>query len=136
MKMNVDHMKNYNHYIPFTTVPMTAKFGRVVTYLNKLLLLLSPDPLITCSCWITWQSKNMSTTTVPMATKVMAYYEELQLIMLLDPTIMWFCEITWHTKCFISLLAIDQWLPNMVRWWLTERGFPFKHVYMRVHVTN
>ena len=51
------HVKNKNHYISSTKVPMATKLGRMITYLDSLLPLKSQDPLITWSCEITWQTK-------------------------------------------------------------------------------
>ena len=62
--------------------------------------------------------------------KVMTY-EGLQLIKLLDLSIMLFCVVTWHIKYFISPLALDQWSPNVARWWLTVKGFhPKIHIIL------
>ena len=74
-----------------------------------------------------WSGDNLKTiyisiVTIPMVTKiekVVTYNEELLLIKLLGPSITLFCEVSWYIKCFISLLAIDQWPPNMTKWWLS-----------------
>ena len=68
-----DHLINESHYISIIRVYMATKLDRIVTYLNGLLLLYTSDSLITCSCYITWQIKNislLSTTTIPMTTKL------------------------------------------------------------------
>ena len=54
--------------------------------------------------------------------RVVTYHEKLLLLKLLDPLIMGFCEVTWLINYFISPIALDQWLPNMVIWWFTKRG--------------
>ena len=46
---------------------MTTKLDRVVTYHKGLPPIKSHDPLITRSCEITWQTKNVSTKILPMA---------------------------------------------------------------------
>ena len=66
------------------------------------------------------------TTSISMATKrstVVTYHEELSLIKWFDPSITRFNEVTWHIKGFIFVIAINQWPPNMTRWWPTVRGF-------------
>ena len=109
------------------TVHMAPKLGRMVTYHEKLPSIKSHDPFITWSCLITWHTKGISTITIPITTKlgkVVIHHEKLQFIKLLDPsiTLSWFCKVTWHDKCFISPLALDQWLSKMARW-LTVMGF-------------
>ena len=42
-----DHVKNWNHYISNTTVPMPTKLGRKVAYLKRLLPIKLLDPLVT-----------------------------------------------------------------------------------------
>ena len=80
-----------------------------------------------------WQTKNIPTTAMPMATKlgkVATDHEELPAMKLLDPSVTYFCEVTWYIKYFTSLFAIDHWPPNMASWWLTVRGF-----HPRIHIT-
>ena len=63
-------------------------------------------------------------TIIPTAAKigtVVTYSKELQLIKFYDSSITSFCETTWQLECFISPPALEQWLPNMTRWWLTVR---------------
>ena len=75
---------------------MTTKLGRVVTYFEGLLWLQSPDPLIMFSCLITQQTKNISTTAIPMATKldkVVTYHKEIQ-PKLINASALWFYGIT------------------------------------------
>ena len=50
-----DHMTNQHHYIYTTTVPMTTKFDRVVTYYEEVQLTKLFDPSNTWFCEITWQ---------------------------------------------------------------------------------
>ena len=60
-----------------------------------------------------------------MATKlgmVVIYGKEVLFINLHDPSIRWFCEVKWKIKYSMFRLALDQWSPNMARWWLTIRG--------------
>ena len=55
------------------------------------------------------QNVNISTTTVPMTTKLgrlVIYYEELLLIKPHDSLIMWSSKITWQTKTVISPLSL------------------------------
>ena len=45
-----DHVENWNHYIFTTTVLVTTKLDRLLTYLEGFLSMESHDPLITWSC--------------------------------------------------------------------------------------
>ena len=45
--------------ISTTEVPMVTKLGRMVTYIDGLLPIKPHDPLITWSCKIMWQTKNI-----------------------------------------------------------------------------
>ena len=44
------HLTNESHYISTTRVSMATKRDRIVTYLDGLLLIYSPEALITWSC--------------------------------------------------------------------------------------
>ena len=75
---------------------MATKLGRIVTFHEGIPLRKSHDPLTTWSCEITWQTKNIFTTTKPMATKlgsVMTYLEGLLPIKSYDFLIIWLYEI-------------------------------------------
>ena len=52
-----------------TLSPITTKLGRVVNYLHGVLLMTSHDPLVMCASEITWQTNNILSITVPIATK-------------------------------------------------------------------
>ena len=54
------HVTDWNHYISTTTVPMTTKLCRVVTYLKRFQTIKSFSTFITWSFKITWQTKNKS----------------------------------------------------------------------------
>ena len=69
-------------------MPLATKLDRMVTYLDGLLPIKVPDPLITWSCEIIRQTGTIISPMPP--NKVVTYYEELPLIKLLDPSIMWF----------------------------------------------
>ena len=88
------------------TMPMTTKFGRVLTYHEGLPSIKSHDPLIMWFCEITQQT--ISITTMPMATElgwVVNSLEGLLTIKSKKSSIKWSCEITWHIKDIISLPA-------------------------------
>ena len=51
-----DHVTNQNHYIFLFKVLMAAKVGRIVTYLERLLPIMSYEGSITWSCVITRQA--------------------------------------------------------------------------------
>lgn len=54
---------------------MTSKFYKVVTDFEGLLSLLSPDPLITLSCLIIWQTKIVS---LSVATKLDRWWHTMK----------------------------------------------------------
>lgn len=58
--------------------------------------------------------------------EVVIYNDELPPITLHDRWITWFCEVTCQIRCFISLLVLDQWPPNIERCWLAWRGSTHK----------
>ena len=72
--------------------------------------------------WLSGKLKTYLYYLAPKLGKMMTCHEELALIKLIGPLISWFCEVTRHIKYFISPLALDQWLPNMGRWWITVTG--------------
>ena len=82
-------------------------------------------PWITWSYQITWKTKNsiflLPQYLWPKNSRLMTSNAELPLIKLHHPSIMRFCEVTWQIKYFLSPLVLDQWPPNMVRWWLPVR---------------
>ena len=95
-----DHLRNYNHYISITRVPMATKLGKMITYLDRLLLIKSHDPLISWSCKITLQNK---TTISPLSERLWlpnlagwyrSYLDGPAPIKSRHPLITWSCEIT------------------------------------------
>ena len=76
----------------------------------------------TWSSEIMWQFKNI-TTTMLILCKVVTYCDGLTPLISHDLSIKWSCEFPWQIKYFMSLLALDQWPPNMARLWLTLRSF-------------
>ena len=101
------------------------KLGRVVIYHDELLPIKTHDILSTWACKITWKTKNsiflLPQYLWPKNSRLMTSNAELPLIKLHHPSIMRFCEVTWQIKYFLSPLVLDQWPPNMVRWWLPVR---------------
>ena len=86
-----------------------------------------------------WTTKNISTTTIPMATElngVVTYNEVLPSTKLHHPSIMW------QIKNVRFPLVQNQISSNMVRCWITARGstlrfaWPFKQKVNRGHVAN
>ena len=47
------HVKNYKYYISTMKVPMPTKLGKMVTYLDELLLTRPDNHMITWACEIT-----------------------------------------------------------------------------------
>ena len=54
-----DHVTNFKN-ISTTSVPVTTKHGKVVTYVDGFLPIKSYDPFITWSSEITWQTKTIA----------------------------------------------------------------------------
>ena len=79
---------------------------------------------ITSSPKIRWQTKNISTTTGPMATILgwmVTYLDGLLLIKFHNFDQMAFQD-TWGTTTIVSLLQQCLSPPNLAGWWLTLRG--------------
>ena len=112
-----NHVTNKNHYIFTITVPITTKFSRWWLTLSLLL------PLITRSCEIMWQTKNISTTTEPIATKhgrMVTYLEWFLPIKPHDPLITWSSEITWQISN--TLVPMPMLGPtNLAGWWFNVK---------------
>ena len=77
---------------------MATKLGRMVIYLDRLLIIKSYKALIMWSCKVTWQTKNhhISITRLSVATKLgrtIASLDGFLPIMSHDPLITWPCEI-------------------------------------------
>ena len=54
-----DHVTSQSHYFFTTTVPMTTRLSRVVTYLERLHTEMSNNALIMWSCKVTWKTKTI-----------------------------------------------------------------------------
>ena len=81
---------------------------RMVTNLQVLLPIMLLYPLVMWSCKITWQTKIISTTAMPMATKLcrgVTYHKGGPPIKSHGPWITCFCKIIWQTKTIISPLS-------------------------------
>ena len=109
-----DHVTIKKHYISTTTVYMTVKF-------RELLLIKLQDPTIT------WWRDKLNTLYLHLY-QTNGYQtwegdEELRPITSHDSSMTLSCKVKWQIKYVISLLALDQWVPNMARWWQTMRGF-------------
>ena len=81
---------------------------RMVTNLQGLLPIMLLYPLVMWSCKITWQTKIISTTAMPMATKLcrgVTYHKGGPPIKSHGPWITCFCKIIWQTKTIISRLS-------------------------------
>ena len=87
LKLESYSSNNWKH-ISSTTIPITTKLGGVVTYHEGLSPIKSNDPLIMLSFKIKWQTKNISTTRVPLAKKTRQ-----------DHHLLWWSaahKVTWH----------------------------------------
>ena len=140
-----DHLRNYNHYISITRVPMATKLGKMITYLDWLLLIKSHDPLISWSCKITLQNK---TTISPLSERLWlpnlagwyrSYLDGPAPIKSRHPLITWSCEITWQTKIFYLSRCLHQTLQDVNLPWYAPAynvTLPFDHVVFRDHMRN
>ena len=79
-------------------------------------------------------------TTIPVATKlgrVVTYSKKFPFIKLRDPSVTWSCNVTWRIEYVKSPLTLDQWPPNMARWWLTLRYFhPYSQITLCGHLKS
>ena len=97
---------------------MATKLDRLVTCHEGRQSITSLHPLVTWSCEITWQTKNIFTTTLPMATKlsrIMTYLKWFLPVKSHDCIVTWSCKITWQTKIVIYSLAQCLWLSILSR---------------------
>ena len=130
-----DHVINWNQ-ISTTIVPTDTIHGRLMTYLEVLLSILSHGSLIKWSNFnqviiiekkvIKLNKKHyISTTTIAMVTKlgrVVTYHEDLPHIKLHDSSLSWLYEVTWQIKSIISPLSQCLWLQNLSGWWNIARS--------------
>ena len=103
-----DHVRKWNHYISSIKAPMATKLGRMVTYLDFLLLIKSHDPLIMWSCKIMWKLKSF----------YLHYHSAYGHRTWQDGNLSWWalaCKVTWQTKIIISPLPQSLWPPNLVK---------------------
>ena len=120
-----NNVSNWSHYISITTVLVSTKLGRVLSYLKGLPPVKSHGSWVKWSCKIMWQIKNIPTTTEAMVTKfgrAVTYHEGPSLIKSNGPLIKWSCKITWQTETFISPLPQFSLPPNLTGWWITLRN--------------
>ena len=120
-----DHLTNWKRCISTTTLLMASKLDRMVTNLERLIPKILLYLLLTWSCEIMWQIKNIVSTTVPMPTKLdkmVTNLEGLLPVLLLHPLVMWSCKIAWQTKIILSQLLQGLWSPSLSGWWLIIRG--------------
>ena len=109
-----------------TPVPMTAKTGRMVTYLKGLLVMKLYNALITCSCQVTWPKKTIISSQVPVATKLgrmVTYLDGLLPIKSHVSLTSWSYDMTWQSRLTISSLTQYLSKSNLVGRWLTVKGF-------------
>ena len=85
------YMTILKHFTVVVTVLMATKFTRVV--LEWLLPIILLKPLVTWSCKITWQTKNISTTTVCMSTKLGRMVTNLQQLLPIILLYLWLCVL-------------------------------------------
>ena len=120
-----DHMTNWRHNIFTTTMSIPTQLIRVLTYHEGLPPVKTHNPLITWSCKITWQAKNILLSQCPWLTKlgrVLTHHEGLSLIKSHDPLSTWSWVIMWQNKPIISPTMQCLSTPNLVGWWLTVKG--------------
>ena len=89
----------------------------MVTYRDCLLPIRSNDHIITWFSEITRQTKNISTTTIPIAAKLgrmMTYLEWLIPIKSHVCIIIWSCKISWQTEIIMYPLAQCLWQPVLI----------------------
>ena len=152
--------QNKDFISPLPQCLQSPKFGRVTSYHEELPVIKSQclfyhvvfwDYMVHLNHYILiqwfwkmpWQTKIISPTKVPMATKlgrIVAYPDGLLPIQSPEALIMLSCKITWQTKTIISPLLQCLRSPNLAGNWRTVRGsdqkvpWPFSNVVL--HVKN
>ena len=90
-----DHVTNWKHYIPTTTMLMATKVWRMVTNFKRLLSIKPHDHALTWFCEITWKTKIIIYSN--KLSKVETYNGEL-------PSIKSPFKVTWNIKSVVFLL--------------------------------
>ena len=88
--------------------PISAKFAREVHLQEFSQMRLIKQVLMTYNIKIMWQTKNLSSSAVPVPTRLggkITYLYELLPIKSHDPLITWSCKIMWQTKIISPLSA-------------------------------
>ena len=108
-----DHMKNKNHYISITTVSMATELGRVLTNLERLLLIILRNRL---KSFIKTIISPLHDAMITKHSRTVIYHEGVPPIRPHDPLLMQFWNITWQTK--INLFPRCLGPQNLAEWWL------------------
>ena len=100
---------NYRRYNSTTTMPMTTKLGKMITYLDGLLTKEVHEHLISWSCSMMWSTKTIIIfyIRVLIATKLgrmVTYLERLLTIKSFNTLMSRSCKVTWQMKTIISPL--------------------------------
>ena len=127
-----DHVTNWKYLR--ITVRKATKLDKMATNPEGLFSIVLLYLLVMWSYKITWQTKNIPTTTVPMPTKldrIVASLKGLLPIMLFYPLIMWSCEISWQTEnIFTTTVSMTTKLGRVVA--SLEGLFPIMLHYLLV----
>ena len=95
-----DHVTNLKHIFT-ATAPVATKLGRMVTYVDGLLLMKLHDPLITWCCKIFWQTKIIMFPIPPCLWLQNMVGHWLPPIKSHNHCITWSCEVMWQIKTII-----------------------------------
>ena len=136
------YMTILKHLVVVVTVPMATKFTRVV--LEWLLPIILLKPLVTWSCKITWQTKNISTTTVCMSTKLGRMVTNLQQLLPIILLYLWLCVLERsfdRGKTYLRQHDVcdhQTWQGCAVPWEdpIHKVTWPLNHMVLQNHVTN
>ena len=108
---------------------MATKYDRMMTYLKWLLPVKLPEPLVSWSCKITWQTKTIISL-LPQCPQpqnlggwLVTYHELLPPMKSHNHLITWSCKMTWQSKTVLSTLPQCLWPLSLEAWWLTMAGF-------------
>lgn len=121
-----DHVTSWQHYISTTTMLISTKVGSVMTYRQRLPIIKLHDPLITWSCEITWQIKNVvsSAPQCMRPTNLAMLWHRMRVFLFIkshDHLNKWLCEVTWIIKNIAFPLSQCLWSENLSRCWHTTR---------------
>ena len=121
-------------HISTTTKPMATKFGRVVTYHERLPPIKSHDPLTKWPFEITWQTK-IILSLLPECLRPPNLVRLWNTLRSSSYLTLWSRVLYLHYQ---SVYGHQTWQDDTLPWWATtyKSTWPFDHVVLEDHSTN